>query len=95
MTQRKPNPTHRAARPVSARDGRPSPVPYRGALSTDAELAWHRRPYCPHDRACLDRSVKEGWAGFTCSHCPLRDEAPAAPASERFAVERRGSPLGS
>lgn len=96
MTQRKTQRTHRV-RPAVFPSGErgPSPVPFLGALSTDLELARHRRPYCAHYSACLDRSVKEGWDGFTCSHCPLRDEAPATPASERFAHERRRSQLGS
>lgn len=64
-------------------------MPLSDALSTDAELARHRRPYCPHYRACLDRSVKEGWDGFTCAHCPLRDAAPETPGPAAFANERR------
>lgn len=95
MTQRKTQRPRRATPAVFPSGERgPSPVPFPGALSTDLELARHRRPYCAHYRVCLDRSVKEGWDGFTCSHCPLRDEAPGAPASDGFALERRRSQLG-
>lgn len=67
----------------------PAPTPLDGPLRTEADVATHRRLYCGNYDRCLDESVRQGWAGFTCMHCPLRNVAghglPVAP----FADQRR------
>ena len=68
---------------------KPSPVPMETPLRGEQDIAQHRRLYCAHYGACLDQSVREGWAGFSCLHCPLRDYASPGPRSEAFARQRR------
>ncbi len=68
---------------------KPTPVPLESPLRGEQDIAQHRRLYCGHYSRCLDQSVREGWAGFTCLHCPLRDYASAGPGSEPFARQRR------
>ena len=68
---------------------RPSPTCLDMPLRGERDIAQHRRLYCGHYSACLDQSVREGWAGFSCLHCPLRDLASGGPRSEPFAQQRR------
>jgi len=68
---------------------KPTPVPLESPLRGEQDIAQHRRLYCAHYGACLDQSVREGWSGFTCLHCPLRDYASPGPGSEAFACQRR------
>jgi hypothetical protein len=72
---------------------RPMPTSLDVPLRGEADIAVHRRLYCAHYGACLDQSVKQGWTGFTCLRCPLRDTATASPGSEPFARQRR-NPAG-
>lgn len=64
---------------------RPNPVSFDAPLRGEADIAMHRRLYCGHYSNCLNQSVHEGWAGFSCTHCPLRDYASNGPRSEPFA----------
>ncbi len=68
---------------------KPNPVQLESPLRGEADIAQHRRLYCGHYSRCLDVSVREGWSGFTCLHCPLRDFASGGPRSESFARQRR------
>ena len=70
---------------------RPSPMCLDMPLRGERDIAQHRRLYCGHYGGCLDQSVREGWAGFSCMHCPLRDLAHQRPGSEPFAHQRRPS----
>ena len=58
---------------------KPNPVQHEEPLRGEADIAQHRRLYCGHYSRCLDVSVREGWSGFTCLHCPLRDYATGGP----------------
>ena len=71
----------------------PLPTRLEGPLLTEREIDTHRRPHCVRYNACLDRSVREGWGGFSCARCPLRDAAPPGLSSERFAHHRPVSNL--
>ncbi len=70
---------------------RPSPTCLDTPLRGEREIEHHRRLYCGHYSACLDQSVREGWPGFTCLNCPLRDLASGGPGTEPFAFQRRTS----
>lgn len=70
---------------------RPTPTSLETPLRGEADIAAHRRLYCGHYGNCLNLSVREGWAGFSCMHCPLRDYATGGPGSEAFASQRRNS----
>ena len=72
---------------------KPEPRPLEGALRTEADIALHRRLYCGHYDGCLSRSVHESWGGFTCMHCPLRDQASQGLSVEPFADRRHGENL--
>lgn len=67
----------------------PTPTPLEGPLRTDEDIAQHRRLHCAHYDGCLNQSVRQGWLGFTCMHCPLRDLARAGPGSAPFAYQSR------
>lgn len=71
----------------------PAPAPLPGPLHSERDIALHRRLYCNHYDGCLDHSVRAGWSGFTCLHCPLRAHAGAGPGSEPFAHQRRAENL--
>jgi hypothetical protein len=70
---------------------RPSPTSLDTPLRDEADILVHRRLYCGHYSGCLDHSCREGWVGFTCLHCPLRDHPTAGNDHERFAHERRSA----
>lgn len=67
----------------------PTPSPLDSALHSEHDIAKHRRLYCGHYNECLSRSVREGWAGFSCLNCPLKDLAVTGLTSEPFAHQRR------
>lgn len=67
----------------------PTPTPLDSALHSERDIAKHRRLYCGHYNNCLSLSVREGWAGFTCLNCPLKDLAVEGLTSEPFAHQRR------
>jgi hypothetical protein len=67
----------------------PAPTPLDSALHSERDIAKHRRLYCGHYNDCLSLSVREGWAGFTCLNCPLKDLAVTGLTSEPFAHQRR------
>jgi hypothetical protein len=94
MVRHTPRPPRAAPAVAAPREGHPGPRPFEGTLTSDAELARHRRPHCRHYGECLDVTVRAGWDGFSCAACPLRNEAPATGGSAGFAHERRGNPLG-
>ena len=77
---------------VLAAELRPAPARYVGPLRSDDDIARHRRLYCTRYRQCLDDSIRAGWDGFTCLHCPLRDAAGES-SSAPFAQDRRSPPL--
>jgi hypothetical protein len=68
---------------------RPTPTSLETPLRGEEDIAQHRRLYCGHYSNCLNLSVREGWSGFSCMHCPLRDHAIERPGSEGFAHQRR------
>lgn len=74
-------------------DLRPNPVSLEGPLRSERDVAQHRRLYCGSYDRCLDHSVQEGWDGFTCTHCPLRDLAGNSPGSTSYAHQRYGEKL--
>jgi hypothetical protein len=69
----------------------PTPTELDAPLRGEQDIAAHRRLYCGHYSGCLNQSVREGWAGFSCMRCPLRDLASHGPGSEPFAQQRRNS----
>ena len=52
---------------------------------TPNPLGVRRNFSCQHYEDCLDRAVRESWAGFSCEVCALRNEADgiAPPADAR------------
>jgi len=72
---------------------KPEPSPLDGPLRSEADVARHRRLYCGHYDRCLSQSVREGWGGFSCMHCPLRDQATQGLAPEPFADQRHSENL--
>lgn len=68
---------------------KPAPTPLESPLRGERDIARHRRLYCGHYNGCLSQSVRQGWAAFSCLHCPLRDYAGDGPGSEPFAHQRR------
>ena len=69
-------------------DLKPTPICLDEPLRGERDIALHRRLYCGHYGGCLNQSVREGWAGFSCMSCPLRDLTAQGPRSEPFAHER-------
>ena len=67
----------------------PEPMQLKAQLRSDADVAQHRRLYCGHYDQCLNQSVYAGWAGFSCTRCPMRDLGVQTPSSEPFAHQRR------
>ena len=68
---------------------KPTPTELEAPLRGEEDIAQHRRLYCVHYSGCLDQSVHEDWAAFSCLRCPLRDCASVGPATESFAQQRR------
>ena len=68
---------------------KPEPMKLKGPLRSEAEVLEHRRLYCGHYDQCLNESVYSGWAGFSCTRCPMRDLGVKSPSSEPFAHQRR------
>lgn len=68
---------------------RPEPMQLKAALRNEADVQQHRRLYCGHYDQCLNVSVYSGWAGFSCTRCPMRDQVVQSPSSEPFAHQRR------
>ncbi|HEY0881879.1 MAG TPA: hypothetical protein VGD87_10140 [Archangium sp.] len=71
----------------------PTPTSLEGPLRSERDVAQHRRLYCSHYEKCLDRSVAEGWDGFTCTHCPLQAIADEGPGSLPYARARDSAKL--
>jgi hypothetical protein len=67
----------------------PAPMQLKAQLRSDEDVLQHRRLYCGHYDQCLNQSVYSGWAGFSCSRCPMRDLAVQGATSEPFAHQRR------
>lgn len=67
----------------------PTPTQLDAPLRGERDIAAHRRLYCGHYGGCLNQSVHEGWAGFSCLRCPLRDLAHHGLHTEPFAQQRR------
>lgn len=86
------NQKHLEAAPTPFMVLAPNPVAMESPLRGEEDIAQHRRLYCAHYGGCLDQSVRKGWAGFTCLHCPLRDYASLGPRSEAFARQCRDAP---
>ncbi len=70
---------------------KPEPMRLKGPLRSEEEVLEHRRLYCGHYDQCLNESVYSGWAGFSCTRCPMRDQGVQSPSSEPFAHQRRSS----
>lgn len=73
----------------------PTPTSLEGPLRSERDVLTHRRLYCAHYDRCLDRSVHEGWDGFTCTHCPLQRFASDGPGSRPYAHQRLGDKLST
>jgi hypothetical protein len=67
----------------------PSPSPLESPLFSEKDILQHRRLHCGHYNGCLNQSVREGWGGFSCMHCPLRDAPVEGLDRELFAHDRR------
>lgn len=68
---------------------KPEPMQLKAPLRNEEDVLQHRRLYCGHYDQCLNQSVYSGWAGFSCSRCPMRDQVVQSPNSEPFAHQRR------
>lgn len=84
-----PAPLLLKACPEPTRVLKPEPMQLKGPLRSEADVLQHRRLYCGHYDQCLNESVYSGWAGFSCTRCPMRDQVVQSPSSEPFAHQRR------
>ncbi|MBI3182360.1 MAG: hypothetical protein HYZ28_09475 [Myxococcales bacterium] len=66
----------------------PRPTPLELPIRNERDVEFHRNLYCRFYDQCLDFSVKESWASWTCHHCPLFGSQEDAPRAREFAERR-------
>lgn len=75
---------------------KPFPTELAGPINPDPSstrtpgVESHRNLFCAHYDDCLDEAVKRGWNSFTCTRCPLFQQAGDYEGGvEAYATQRR------
>jgi hypothetical protein len=66
----------------------PCPSPLPSALRDESAVETQRNLFCFNYDACLHLAVKRGWDGWSCRHCPLRDQRHCEPQARDYAESR-------
>ncbi len=67
----------------------PLPTPLTGPFGLERSVEEHRNLYCFNYDRCLSQAVKEGWLGWSCTHCGYFMDRTKDPQARQFAHERR------
>ncbi len=73
----------------------PCPSPLPSALREEGAVESQRNLFCHHYDACLHLAVKRGWDGWSCRHCPLREQRAGVPEAREYAHSRPRGPDGN
>lgn len=72
----------------------PCPSPLEAPIRSEEDVEKHRNLYCRLYDRCLDVSVAEGWASWSCGQCALFHFIEDAPHPRDFATRRSNEAVG-